>query len=366
MRSSPLYADGKSYCLTQDGRLYILKPDESKGVSVVSRGRLPRGESCDAAPICSHGRVYITTSGGIYCLVDSEKTHAIAAAPPAAEETPRRDDDGVAHVQLTPADSLIYPGQAIDFRVRLYNDRGQFLRESPAEFTLRGPGKISADGRFIAPSDAGHVATIVQAKVGDVTGTARIRIVPPLPWEFTFDDLDDAPVTWVGARYRHVVRDQDGNKVLVKVTTIPKGTRSRCWFGHPELKNYTIQADVLGRKQNDKMPDIGLIAQGYTIDLQGANQQLQIRSWVPQLRMAKTIPFSWEPDRWYTIKLQASIEGDRAVLRGKVWPRGETEPPKWQVTAIDESPNRSGSPGLFGNAKDAEIWIDHVKVYPNQ
>ena len=81
--------------------------------------------------------------------------------------------------------------------------------------------------------------------------------------------------------------------------------------------------------------------------------------------MAKTIPFSWEPDRWYTIKLQASIEGNRAVLRGKVWPRGESEPPEWHVTAVDESPNRNGSPGLFGNAKDAEIWIDNVKVYSN-
>jgi len=365
MRSSPLYADGKIYCLTQDGRWYILKPDKAKGVSVVSRGRLPRGESCDASPIVSHGRVYIASSGGIYCLVDEDKTPGAVSPPPQPEETPVGSHDAVAHVQLVPAESLIYPGQSITFRARLYNEQGRFLREAPAQFRLDGPGTITETGRYTAPRDAKHVAVTVHAQVGSVTGEARIRVVPPLPWRFQFDDLDDAPITWVGARYRHVVRDIGGNKVLVKVTTIPKGTRSRCWFGHPELKNYTIQADVLGRKQNGKMPDIGLIAQGYTMDMQGANQKLQIRTWVPQLRMAKTIDFPWKPDQWYTMKFQARLEGDRAVLRGKVWPRGEAEPTEWQIEAVDTSPNRQGSPGLFGNAKDAEIWIDNVRVDPN-
>ena len=197
--------------------------------------------------------------------------------------------------------------------------------------------------------------------------------MPPLPWEFDFEDVEldprlgkgDPNVTWVGARYRHVIREVDGNKVMVKVTTIPKGTRSRCWFGHPELSQYAIQADVLGARTDNKMPDIGLIAMGYTLELQGANQKLQIRSWVPQLRMAKTIDFPWQPNQWYHMKFQTAVEDGKAVLRGKVWLRDKKEPAEWTIQASDDVPNLSGSPGLFGNAKDAEIYLDNIQVSEN-
>ena len=152
---------------------------------------------------------------------------------------------------------------------------------------------------------------------------------------------------------------------MVKVTTIPKGTRSRCWFGHSDLANYTITADVRGAITAGKMPDIGLIAQGYALDLQGANQKLEIRTWVPQRRIAAAVDFDWEPDTWYTMKLMAAIEGEKAVLRGKVWPKGAAEPSVWTVQTEDPIPNRSGSPGLFGNAKDAEIFLDNIQVVPN-
>jgi hypothetical protein len=161
-------------------------------------------------------------------------------------------------------------------------------------------------------------------------------------------------------------RTVDGNGVMTKIKTIPKGARSQSWMGHVGLHDYTIQADVLGASKNKKMPDIGLIGQRYTLDLMGNSQQLQIRTWPPQLRMAQTVPFSWEPDVWYTMKLQTAIEDGKAVLRGKVWKRGEAEPDHWLVEAVDVAPNLSGSPGLFGNAKEAEIFIDNVQVTRNK
>jgi len=95
-------------------------------------------------------------------------------------------------------------------------------------------------------------------------------------------------------------------------------------------------------------------------------QQLQIRSWTSELgRFSKTIPFSWKPDVWYTIKFQAATEDGAAVLKAKVWPRGETEPEAWTLEAIDKAPNLQGSPGLFGNASDAEIFLDNITVTAN-
>lgn len=268
------------------------------------------------------------------------------------------------------------PGGSQQFTARLFNSKGQFLKTAKAEFKVDGPGSMSDSGLFTAGPD-GHVAAYVTATAEGVTGQARVRIVPPLPWHFDFEQtpidqkdargnpIGESPITWVGARYRHVVRETNGNKAMVKITTIPKGTRSRSWMGPSDMHDYTIQADVRGSVVDGKLPDIGLIAQGYALDLQGANQQLQIRTWVTQLRMAKTIDFPWEPNQWYTMKLRASVEGDKAVLKGKVWPRGTAEPEQWTLTAEDGSPNYSGSPGLFGNAKDAELTLDNIHVTAN-
>jgi hypothetical protein len=114
------------------------------------------------------------------------------------------------------------------------------------------------------------------------------------------------------------------------------------------------------------MPDIGLIAQRYTLDLMGDHQQLQIRMWDPVLtRMSATVPFEWKPDVWYTMKFRAANEEGKAVLRGKVWERGSPEPKEWMITAEDLAPNTTGSPGLFGNATNAEIFLDNISVTPN-
>ena len=367
MRPSPLLADGKIYICTANGRWYILQPDKEKGVKKLKYGRLPRGEECHASPICSHGRIYLNTTGGLYCLEDKSKTHGVIASTAVAAESAVADDQQATHVQLVPADALLRPGQTQQYKVRLFNQQGQLLKQldSGVEFAVQGGGAIDASGKYQAASALTHSATVVTARVGNLEGKARARIVPDLPWKFTFDELKSPPVTWVGARYRHVIRKKNDTNVMVKVTTIPKGTRSRCWFGHSELANYTIEADVQGAITNDKLPDIGLIAQGYTLDLQGENQRLQIRSWVPQLRMAKTIDFPWKPDQWYHMKFRAAVEDGKAVLRGKVWLQGAEEPSQWTIEATDDVPNVSGSPGLFGNAKDAEIYLDNIQVSEN-
>ena len=230
---------------------------------------------------------------------------------------------------------------------------------------MAGPGEIDKQGAYHAASAAAHTATILTASVGKVQGEARIRVVPDLPWKFDFAD-GQVPVTWVGARYRHIVRDVDGNRVMVKITTIPKGTRSQALMGQTDHHDYTIQADVYGAVNDGKLADMGLIAQRYTMDLMGDHQEIQIRSWTSQLdRFSKTVPFKWQGDTWYTMKFRAANEDGKAVLKGKVWKRGEPEPEAWTIEAVDEVPNSVGSPGLFGNAQTAEIFIDNITVTKN-
>lgn len=474
MRSSPIYADGKIYALTENGRWWVFKPSE-KGVETVTRARMRAGDSYGSF-VVSHAKMYIPTTEALYCIGKKDAKPEADPRPAPPEVPDRASDDKPAHLQLVPVEVLLKPGQKQQFAARVFNSRGQYLRTlepEKVEFALGGLGAIDKAGKYTTPAaDKTPAPVIVSAKAEGLTAEARIRVIPELAWEYGFDD-GQVPITFVGARYRHIgldydfyaklkeqdllasmlyihlmtvftnnqsntavfddsnprrrnwndlliylgrdqgetrpsnieeakkafdpaleilktakfiesweystipqgikleiergERDEVANGAIAKIRTIPLGTKSRGWMGPDELHDYTIQADVLGNGDTPtkKMPDIGLIGQRYTIDLRGAKQELMVRTWAAQERVAKTAPYEWKPNTWYTIKLQVSNVGEKAVAKGKVWERGKEEPADWLVTVEDPSPNKQGSPGLFGNARDAEIFYDNIKVYPN-
>jgi outer membrane protein assembly factor BamB len=376
MHASPLYADGKIYVLTVSGQWAILQPDPRLGAKKLAAGRLLSGDEAQASPICADGRIYLQTSGRLYCLADASKAQGTIPAPQPSEEDDPRADQQPALLQIVPQELLLRPGDRQQFQARVFNQRGQMLRSVKPHYEVDAPAIVAADGFLDLPSNAlDELATAltVRATWEGLSTVARVRVVPPLPWKFDFEDTPltspgktgEPPLPWIGCRYRHVIRDVEGNRVMVKVTTIPKGTRSRGWFGQSDLHDYTIQADVMGRINEGLIPDIGVIAQGYTFVLLGVNQQLQIRSWDSQSRMANTIPFTWKPDEWYRIKFRAENGTNETHLRGKVWLRDQPEPKEWTIEAHDPSPQRSGSPGLFGNATPAEIYLDNIEVTAN-
>lgn len=375
-RSTPLYVDGKVYVTEGNGRWYILRPDGDQ-IQTVQRSRLPRA-TCDGSPIVSHGRIYIPTSSTMYCISkpDHEPTEAVLAAVDA--EPPAGDDDQPAHAQVVPYDVLLQPGQSQSYQVRLYNDRGQFLREAEAgevEFAVDGPGAISADGTYSAPSGRDHVAALVTCRVAGLEGKARIRVVPPLPWSWDFNQLEDVPLTWIGGRVRYVLRDVGGERIMVKVDSIPTrpgqpdtklGTRSQLWMGPIDMANYTIQADVQLSEKDGKVPDAGLINSRYTMTLMGEAQEVRIESWVSHdKRHQVRVPIELEAGKWYTVKFSVTPGDGDALTQGKVWPKGEPEPNAWTLQVTDTAPNLHGSPGLFGNTSDAEAYLDNISVTQN-
>ncbi len=74
------------------------------------------------------------------------------------------------------------------------------------------------------------------------------------------------------------------------------------------------------------------------------------------------------------MKLTVTVKGDKAIARGKVWPRDEPEPEKWTIEVEDSTPNRQGAPALYGystgiqgpTSPGTEIWYTNVKVTPNK
>jgi outer membrane protein assembly factor BamB len=410
VRGSPLVADGKLYVCSTSG-WHVLEPTKD-GLKFVNRMRFDDEDEVTASPVACNGLVYLTTGARLYCL--GEKMAGSGASGPAntGPDIVAASTGGTpgepAWVQVVPAEAQIAAGATVPLKVRLFDAAGRFVKESPAEFATTAGG-MSKDGVYTAPA-SGHTAAIITAKVGSLEGKSRIRSMPPLPWRFDFEDIPlaadpktgvikgEPPLPWIGMRYRHVVRDVEGSKCLVKVTTIPKGTRSQGWIGPIGLHDYSVQADFRAQEtgvekpgspasdtpkssgsdadafakkfgnpaalEKARMPDMGLVAQRYTLDLMGASQQLQLRSWPPQVAtyFSKTIPFAWEAGRWYTMKLEARTKDGSAVLRGKVWPRGEKEPEAWTIEGVHAAGNLQGSPGFFGNSKDSEISIDNVSV----
>lgn len=363
MMSSVVYGDGKIYACEQTGRWYILQPT-AKGVKVLSKGRL-EGEELLGSPVISHGKVYIPSNGAMYCIGVKDHKPEADPIPEGSKETPADADQKVAHVQVIPVEVLLRPKQTQQFLVRAYNANGRYLKTVPATFELKGPGKIDAKGVF-TPTQSNHTATMVTAKFEGVTSTARVRTIPPLPWNFNFSDKQ-VPITWIGMRYRHQPFDLNGEPMIVKISNIPLGMRSQGWFGVTDIHDATIEAEVQALPADDKLPDIGVINQRYALDMMGNDQQLQIRSWTSrlQLRFAKSVPFKWEAKKWYSLKLRAENKDGKAVLKGKAWLKGEKEPEAWTIEAEDATPNTHGSPGLFGQALNARILIDNVKVYAN-
>jgi len=372
MRSTPLVADGKVYIMTNGGRWWILKPNNGSPEEI-QKTRL--GTSNDGSPIAADGRIYLPTTDVLFCIGDPDADTGESPLPEPPQETPIAEGDKPTLLQLAPYDLLLAPGDSYQFTGRLYNQRGQLLgMAEDAEFSVSGPGEVDADGRYTAPDEAHHVGALVVAKVGDLEGHARVRIVPPLPWSFDFDEDEDMPISWVGGRVRYQLRDVDGQRSAVKRNVLPTprdpnnklGTRSQMFMGSPDLHDYTIQADFRPMATNGELPDYGLINSGYNLNVRASTGVLRLCSWSPHdYRTSATVDHQPQDGVWYRMKLQVEQGDGVAHVRGKIWPRDEDEPAEWTLEMTDKSPIQSGSPGLFGKTDVAEFAVDNVKVAPN-
>ena len=367
-KGSPVVADGKIYVTEVNGHFHILQPGESecKTLSTTQIEREP-GHYAEifGSPAIADGRVYFTTEEGLYCLGVQGSTSTSTQPVSASAPSMAMSTDAPASIQIVPTEVLAEPGDSLQFSVRTFDDKGVLIGEKAAQWSLDGlSGAIDDNGKLILePSQVGQAGT-VSAKIGDLQNSARVRVIPPLPWQEDFESIEvgKSPPHWVRATNRYVVREMDGNKILVKPPARRGLHRSNVYIGPPNMKDYTVQVDLLGTKPKRNMPDMGLIAHRYTLEMQGNHQRLQVLSWRSDLRMAKWIDFKWEPNVWYTMKMTVDIVDDTAHVKGKVWAKGDTEPEEWTIIVEDPLPNREGSPGIYGYSP-AEIYYDNLKIW---
>jgi outer membrane protein assembly factor BamB len=368
-KASPVFADGKLYVGTENGKFFILKPGAEKCevISEVELGDGPEGhEQIIASVAISRGRIFLVSDIALYCI--GKKSNY--AAPPAQPEPAVAAGAQPAWVQVVPTELELKPGQTVRFRARLFDDRGRFIREEqqPTWSLDQVKGTISADGSFTVAADQTVQAGAVKATVGQISGVARLRVFPALPWSEDFQAIaaNAVPRSWINTDGKYAVREMDGSNVLVKNPNPPIFKRGRAFIGASNMSNYTVEAEIRAQERRRQMGDAGVVAQRYSLVLFGNHQRLSIESWQPEIARSVHVPFAWKADTWYHMKLEVqNLPGGKTRARGKAWVKGEPEPTAWTIEKIDPLGNPQGSPGIYADAS-FEIYFDNVKVTSNK
>jgi outer membrane protein assembly factor BamB len=378
-KASPVLADGKLYVGSENGRFWILKPGPDKPV-VLDEDQLgteQKPEAIIASVAAADGHVYLATMDNLYCIGPKGGARGASGgqspartrttAPAAATSTGGQPT----FLQVVPAEVLVKPGDSVQFRARLFDENGRFLREvvEDASWGLEGMRGAVNSGHLTADAGPTPRAGQVTVKAGGLSGSARVRVIPPLPWEYNFDGEEAAvPAHWVNATGKFAVRPAEAGtgKVLVKNADNAATKRARVFMGPVDWADYTVEADVLSKEHRRQMGDAGVVAQRYQLVLFGNHQRVELNPWQPETARAATAPFAWKPDAWYRLKLRVeNLPGGQVKAMGKAWPAGEPEPAAWLVERTDPVPNRQGSPGIYADAP-VEVFFDNVKVVSNR
>ncbi len=408
--SCPLYADGKLYVpILEDpeskaesgageagskGGFYVVQPTDAEG-RVLSHTALEG--KCFGTPAAYNGKVYQQTTKKLYCFGKRGNNPGLSPAP-AAEKWPA--PGAAAQLQIIPSEVLLKPGEVVPFRVRKLDAHGftveevkdvskvQWTQYVPPTARVRALLKVSftPDGKIAAAKDPAPSVGAYEATLDGLKAHMRGRILPALPLKQDFESFQLTetttntveqptpfaypPLPWIGARFKFEVRDKDGTKALTKTIDNKFFQRATVFIGTPDMKNYTIEADVMSEGNRRKMSDVGLLNQRYLIVLKGNEQKIEVNSNQERLRVpAADEPsnFKWSPNVWYRLKARVDVASDgTGVVRAKAWKRDEPEPAQWSIEVPHKTAHPSGSPGLYGfSPNDQRVHIDNVSVTAN-
>jgi outer membrane protein assembly factor BamB len=399
--SCPVFADGKLYVPMLDdpaaktegsgesgtkGALYIIKPGDKDG-NIIAHVSLDG--RCFGTPTPYNGKVYIQTTRHLYCFGKPGNNPGLPPAP-APEIWPGH---GVAtQLQIIPSEILMRPGQTQSFRVRSLDAKGFTVEELsdpagvkwasfvPPTAKVKSAMKASfdADGKLVAAEDVTPSAGAFEARVGELKGYIRGRVLPNLPIKQDFEwatlsetaPFDNAnfaypPLPWIGARFKFEIRDLEGNKVLAKTLDNPFFQRATVFIGEPSTKNYTMEADVMSEGNKRVMSEVGLVNQRYYIVLKGASKKLEVNS--TQELFRHSVDFDASPNVWYHLKTRVDVAPDGSgVVRAKIWKKTDTEPEQWTIEVPHKNAHQNGSPGLFAFAPQKRVYIDNITVTSNE
>ena len=406
-QSSPFYADGKLYVAMYtsaqgadkeassggNGDLFVIKPGAS-GCEILSQTTL--SGRCYGSPTAYNGKLYVQTDKKLYCFGRKGNNPGLAPEP---EETPWPKVGPAKQLQIVPYESLLKPGDKQTFRIRSLDANGFAVDENidvksakwesyvPPTALVKSAAKGKFDAEGVLTADPANVPSAgqFQATVGDLKGYIKVRIMSSLPLKQDFESFELSntttntvepptpfnypPLPWNSARFRFEVREKevDGVKTRALCKTIENKLfqRGTVFIGHPEMRNYTIEADVLSEGNKRKMSEAGVVNQRYIAVLKGNSQELEINS--NQERIRSAVPFKWSANTWYRIKERVDVAPDGSgVIRAKAWKRGDPEPDAWLIEVPHTHAHPNGCPGIFSFVpQDMRTYHDNIVVTAN-
>jgi hypothetical protein len=370
-------ADGKIYVGTENGHFFILRPHADRA-EVLSDVQLPLSkdsyggsegtpEQIQGGAAISRGRIFFMSSDAVYAI--GPRT-AKAVTGSAVNEPAAAAGSTPAYLQVTPTEMVLEPGQVVKMRARLFDAQGRYIRDdASATWSLEGLRGTVQNGTLTIAKDPVGQAGLINVTSGALTGFARARVVHPLPWKEDFEGFEDKaiPPGWVNAAAgRLSVVTLEGGKVLEKAPTNTIFKRIRAFIGPASWSNYTFEASVRAATRRRQMGDVGITAQRYSLVLYGTTQKLKLEPWEPETQRTVTVPFTWQPDTWYRLKLRVeNLANGQVRAQGKAWPAGQPEPSEWIIDKVDPIGNRQGAPGFFVDAEFG-AHIDDLSLAANQ
>ena len=400
------------------GELFVLKPSDT-GVEIVSRTLLDG--KCFGSPVAYNGKIYIQTDKKLYAFGKKGDNAKGLAKYPEPEKWPA--PGAKTQLQPIPYEFALKPGEKRGFRIRALDANGFTVDENvdpksvkwepfippTALVKVTMKGAFDANGELTAEAiSAGQWKATLDGAVGFVKG--RVASGLPIKQDFETIELKETtgpgigkeplplapatadkpaqqaaptnwnvveeptpfsypPLWWNSARFRFEVRQapgEGGTKAFCKTVDNKLFQRGQVFISTPDLKNYTIEADVLTEGNKRKMSEIGVINQRYIVVLKGNSQELEVNS--NQERLKVSVPFKWSPNAWYRVKARVDLAADgTGMVRAKAWKKGEEEPAAWALEVPHKLAHAHGSPGLFGfSPQEQRAWVDNIAVTPNK
>ena len=213
---------------------------------------------------------------------------------------------------------------------------------------------ISDNGVLTAERDAELSAGALRVKYGDSYGVARGRILQNLPYEESFEsnfelnnkgsgdiEFSYPPLPWLGARMRWQVQLAGDNHVAGNTLDRVLFQRAINFIGHQDMRDYTMEADVMTDGDRRIKSNIGLINQRYIFVLVGNSQKLEVVSNFDRFR--HSVPFAIKTKSWYRLKTKVNVlEDGTGLIQAKAWPSEEEEPDEWTLEVTHSMPHFTG------------------------
>lgn len=376
LHASPLYADGKLYIPFREGRLVIVRPSR-EGLEILSDVAI-EGTAL-GAPVTSRGRVYFHTTEKLYALGSGEPGSIAASS-----ERKNAQVTEATTLQVLPAEFLIQAGEKQQFRGRTLDANGYAVDEGavsglqswiPPSAKVKSTidGSIRGDTVHI-DSSTGFSAGAFTMKSAGISGTSRGRSIPAMPFTENFEgfELSHArgeqryaypPLAWIGARFKWEIQAVGESQVLKKTLSKMLFQRSMAFIGHPDSRNYSMQANLRVDGNQRSRSTVGLVHQRYIIALKGNQRQLEVSSNYERLRYG--VPFEVKPEQWYTLKTMVmNAPSGETTIRAKAWPKGAPEPAEWTLEFVHQDGHARGAPGIFGFSPQNlfSVYVDDLRV----